>query len=160
MLCKNKRLPTSSYEGKCTLSMTLCEKSRAKAFTNPDMIQAFSAVMVQEAQNHRCVIPIYCFMPDHLHILIKGESDESKPKVAIDRFKGVTSQRFVKNQPNWHWQPGYHDHVVRLGHDWKNQAFYILNNPVRAGLIADPYDYPFTGTFGYDLIELFQDLTS
>ena len=34
---------------------------------------------------------------------------------------------------------------------------YVVNNPVRKGLIADGLDWPHTGSIGFDLKELLID---
>ncbi|AIE86059.1 hypothetical protein OP10G_2691 [Fimbriimonas ginsengisoli Gsoil 348] len=44
------------------------------------------------------------------------------------------------------------------GTTWKRHAFYILQNPIRAGLVADPYEYPFTGSIGYELAQMLLDI--
>jgi len=44
--------------------------------------------------------------------------------------------------------------VIRKSDDWRRQVAYVLKNPVRAGLVEDPFAYPFTGSIGYDLYEL------
>lgn len=43
------------------------------------------------------------------------------------------------------WMPGYHDRALRGEEDALGVARYILWNPVRAGLVADPHDYPYWG---------------
>lgn len=46
------------------------------------------------------------------------------------------------------WQPNFYDHLIRSGEDWREQAWYIALNPVRAGLVSRFADYPFTGSLG------------
>jgi hypothetical protein len=41
------------------------------------------------------------------------------------------------------WQAGYYDHCLRDGEDLLKQARYILENPLRAGIVDRPEAYPF-----------------
>ena len=43
------------------------------------------------------------------------------------------------------WQRGYFDHIVRREEKLGQVAEYILNNPVRAGLVRDWAQYQFSG---------------
>lgn len=52
------------------------------------------------------------------------------------------------------WQAGYFEHVLREDEDTRRVAGYILANPVRAGLVANPEDYPFSGSAVCSLTEL------
>lgn len=96
-------------------------------------------------------------MPDHLHVIIGGNESTSRPKEVMDEFKQTTSQWFVNNKPNIHWQKDFHDHIIRISDDWRNHVNYILRNPVRAGLAEYPLDYPFLGSIGVDLADVLHD---
>jgi putative transposase len=41
------------------------------------------------------------------------------------------------------WQKGYHDHALRDDDDYQFRIRYLINNPVRAGLVQRAQDYPF-----------------
>ncbi len=43
------------------------------------------------------------------------------------------------------WQPGFFDHVIRNEKDLQENLNYIALNAVRAGYVAQPYFYPYTG---------------
>ncbi len=91
--------------------------------------------------------------------MIQGTGQHSRPKQAMDEFKETTGLWLSRNRPDLAWQKDYHDHIVRRSEDWRRHAFYILNNPVRADLAVDPYEYPYTGSIGYDLQEMLADLS-
>lgn len=97
-------------------------------------------------------------MPDHLHVLILGTLEESRPKEAMDLFKGRTGSWLAEHHPGVRWQKNYYDHVIRGKDDWRSHAAYVMLNPVRAGLVGDPFDYPFTGSIGCNLLDVFWDL--
>jgi hypothetical protein len=43
------------------------------------------------------------------------------------------------------WQAESYDHWVRDEREWDRIKAYIENNPVRAGLVANAEDYPWSG---------------
>jgi REP element-mobilizing transposase RayT len=45
------------------------------------------------------------------------------------------------------WQKKFHDHILRERDNAIGVAGYIWMNPVRAGICADPRDYPHSGSF-------------
>lgn len=106
------------------------------------------------ADRYDCAVPMFCFMPDHLHVMLMGLSGRAEPKRAMDSFKLESGIWISKNRPAFHWQRGYYDHVVRRSHDWRRQAAYIFSNPVRAGLVVDPFDYPYSGCIGCPIEEV------
>ena len=52
------------------------------------------------------------------------------------------------------WQDSYYDRVVRAEEDLGGIARYIIENPVRAGLVKSPLEYPFVGSTVWPLKEL------
>ena len=55
------------------------------------------------------------------------------------------------------WQKGYYERVLRDEDASAEIIRYILANPVRSGLVAEPAEYPFWGSGVHtrdDLIEL------
>jgi len=155
---KKHRLPDAAYYGQRTVSITACTEHRKPFLVEPEIFAAMMATLREVTQKYRCLVPVYCFMPDHVHMLVQGRETTSRPKQAVDDFKGISGLWLEVNQPQYEWQEGYYDHILRSDDDWRRQAFYIFQNPVRKGLIIDPYEYPFTGSIGYDLQTLFADL--
>jgi len=104
-----------------------------------------------------CLVGIYCFMPDHLHFILCGQNEGSDAKAACNGFKQFSSRWLLQNHPTHSWQSDYHDHIIRKSDDWRRHVFYVYMNPVRAGLVSRPADYPFTGAIGFDLQDLLID---
>jgi putative transposase len=96
----------------------------------------------------------YCFMPDHVHLLVEGRSERANlchfAKLAKQRSGSTHSRRAGCSL----WQEGYHDRVLRDGEDIRLLARYMLNNPVRAGLVKDPTGYPYLGSDRWTISEL------
>lgn len=51
------------------------------------------------------------------------------------------------------WQKDYYDHIIRRPEDVQKHVRYILDNPVRKGLVDDWKKYPFKGSTLHDFDE-------
>ena len=89
-------------------------------------------------------------MPDHLHLLVIGDSEQSDLREFVRRFKQVTGFAYRREHGGALWQPGYHDRIMRDDEHTEIAARYILANPVRAGLSQTIGEYPFAGSLVYD----------
>jgi hypothetical protein len=49
---------------------------------------------------------------------------------------------------------GYFEHVLRDDEVTQMVGKYVLENPVRAGLVKEPLDYPFSGSLVYQRDQL------
>ena len=56
------------------------------------------------------------------------------------------------------WQDGYYERVLRQEEDAQAFARYIVNNPIRAGLVETPEDYPLIGSDTWTLAELLESV--
>ena len=148
------RLPSFDYRGLCRYSVTICVNARRSVFVRPEIVEPVRTQLQITAAEHRLEIIAYCFMPDHLHILPAGTADEAD----FLRFMRVFKQRSSFHWKRLHgctlWQRGYIERVLRTDEDTLTVARYILDNPVRAGLVRSPEDYPFSGSMVMDLGEL------
>ena len=83
-------------------------------------------------------------MPDHLH-LVAGLKQGSLAQV-MRSLKRQTAKELnlLLGSHGSFWQPQYHDHAVRDDEDLNQVVLYALHNPVRAGLVEDFHDYPYS----------------
>ena len=82
-------------------------------------------------------------MPDHLHLLLKGESAASAFLPFMKLMRQRTALFYRRLTGDRLWQDGYFDRVLRLDDDIQAIVEYMMTNPVRAGLVKNPEDYPF-----------------
>lgn len=93
-------------------------------------------------------------MPDHCHLLLQGESDNSNVLNALKAFKQKSGFYFSANNLLVRWQKDFYDHIVRNDEEVNQQIIYILYNPVRKELVNEWKQYPFKGSMVYNLEEL------
>ena len=111
-----------------------------------DLATARTLVQAMRHQQRSGTVDSLAFviMPDHLHWLLALGDRHSLSQV-IGQTKRYSAQqinrtRGTKGQAIW--QDGFHDHALRKEEDLKEMARYIIANPVRAGLVSRPADYP------------------
>ena len=82
-------------------------------------------------------------MPDHLHFVAELKTDRL-PKL-MHSLKSFTAKQInaVLNRQGTLWQDQYHEHAIRKAENLNEIVLYMLNNPVRAGVVKDFHDYPF-----------------
>ena len=141
---KRIRLPTYAYIGPAAFSITIATAQRAPTFQHRSAVDMCLAALSETAARHSLKVLAYCFMPDHLHLLVEANQGANLIRF-MKAFKQVTSFRYKKQTGRPVWQKGYYDHILRDDEHVLDVAAYILGNPVRQGLAASVGDYPFCG---------------
>ena len=104
---------------------------------------------LQALHQKLCYIYAYSIMPNHLHLLfIPQEQDGKTISLAeiMKMFKGRTARQvnLILNRSGSLWSREYYDHWVRNSREFVNIVEYIRQNPVKAGLVKEPEDWPWT----------------
>ena len=150
------RLPGVSYVGIQRYSLTLCTSERRHWFEDAHVVAEVLQQLMQTAADQRFAVPAYCLMPDHAHLLVEGTTAASDLRRFVSRFKQQTAFTFAAQGGARLWQQGYHDRIPRSDEATLTIVRYILENPVRAGLVARSDGYPYSGSDRYSLEELAQ----
>jgi putative transposase len=147
---RSPRLPSFDYAGFHRYSVTICVLDRCSVFrTHAAVDLVRTPLQITAAQNDFAIVA-YCFMPDHLHLLPEGTSDAADFLHFMRMFKQRSSFRWKQRHGRELWQRSYIERVLRDQEDSFRVARYILENPVRAGLVASPDEYPFSGSLVTD----------
>jgi REP element-mobilizing transposase RayT len=88
-------------------------------------------------------------MPDHVHIIFTPLVDLEAMEVCslaeiMNAIKGASAHKINRalGRRGRVWQPESFDHVVRSSEGLDAKIQYVLENPVRRGLVAEWTDYP------------------
>ncbi|MEO8260809.1 MAG: transposase, partial [Acidobacteriota bacterium] len=149
-----RRLEGVSYIGIQRYFLTTCTAFRRPLFVSADIVDEVLSQIRQSGEQFGLALIAYCFMPDHLHLLVIAGSEDADATAFIKRFKQISGFAYKKTHATSLWQPGYHDRVLRDDQATVAAVRYILENPVRAGLSRDLGEYPFAGSDVYDLAAL------
>ena len=87
-------------------------------------------------------------MPDHVHLILTPQVEPARMRVAPmpEIMNGIksSSAHFTNRQSGVHetiWQEESFDRVLRSSEKLDEKIAYILNNPVRSGMVADWREY-------------------
>ncbi|MBI3037880.1 transposase [bacterium] len=123
----------------------------ALKITPTDVVRHFLNILSSVVNERNCIVPVYCFMPDHQHMILTGTTGDSNILETMAGYKQKTGYWFSKNSPEISWQKDFFDHIIRKETDLQKQVFYILENPVRKGLVSSWEEYPAKGSIGCNL---------
>jgi REP element-mobilizing transposase RayT len=155
------RLERRCYQAFAAVHWTMKVEPPVPGWLTEAFHQDFRTLLLHAGARERLFCPAYCLMPDHLHLMWLGLSVESDQlngmKFLRMYLNRVLAGRLVENrksavdsrpqpQTKWELQPQAHDHVLREEERKQNAfasvCFYILANPVRAGLVKTEIDWP------------------
>jgi len=88
-------------------------------------------------------------MPDHVHLILTPRADQVKREIvsliAIMQAIKSASAHFINKRSGRReiiWQEESFDRIIRSSESLDAKIAYILENPVRQGLVKDWRDYP------------------
>jgi len=82
-----------------------------------------------------------------LNQLLPADEDEETCQFVLasimESLKGWTARRCNEalSRQGQFWQHESYDHVIRNQPEWKRVVNYVVNNPVKAGLVAEWQDW-------------------
>jgi REP element-mobilizing transposase RayT len=85
----------------------------------------------------------WSIMPDHIHLLV--EDEDIIEFVRLFKGRMTTYSRREENQRKL-WQRSFYDHALRQEESVYRVALYIWENPVRANIVDEPYEYEWSGS--------------
>ena len=127
--------------------ITICTSNREKIFWNdvgadiirPENVPLSTAGKIVEqgilqmaSHYENVTVDKYCVMPDHVHLILRIESDmdgrtQFAPTISrvIKQFKGSITKQVGRPI----WQKSFYDHGIRNQQDYDEIWEYIENNP-------------------------------
>ncbi len=110
------KLDPAHYVGR-SAALTIMLMGRQAVLSRPDVVEGLLAKLRDAMEKHECLVPIYCFMPDHLHMIVKAGSDKASPMVAIQKFR-LQSGIWLYNHGYNRWESGDWDDVIGSQEEW------------------------------------------
>jgi len=160
---RRHRLPREFYKGEISVAFTLCLKRdvvSAFSLREPAIVNIFTTILSSVASRAECIVPVYCFMSDHQHLIISGTRSNSDIWKTIVTYKQKTGFWMSANNTKIKWQKDFYDHILEKHEDIAVQVRYILDNPVRKGLVSSWQEYPFKGSIGCNIEDVLNVVTS
>jgi len=144
---RNQRLARELYQDPSRVCyITIRAYRNLRPFVLAPLNKRMVELLREHQERQRCRVFLYCLMPDHLHFLVSPCEDGVSVLDFVDRFKGrTTNESWEFGWKGKLWQARYYDHVVRKDEDLGAIALYVLQNPVRKGLVKSAEDWPWSG---------------
>ena len=125
--------------------VTFCTYERRKVLTSDAMHKAFITFATKAYSDHNIAVGRYVIMPDHVHLFIRGPDD-----FELGHWIGMLKQNLARQiedsgTTSMIWQRGFFDHLLRSDESYAQKWNYVRENPVRAGLVTNADDWPYSG---------------
>ena len=106
-----------------------------------------NALLKGHGENYQLLA--WCIMPNHVHVQIRQGNDTALGKI-VQQWKGSSARlsNTALESKGSIWAKDYFDRVIRDDDHFWNSVTYIHRNPVRAGLVEEPIDWP-SSSLGY-----------
>ena len=118
---------------------------RAPVFVSPDDRQYYLAYWSEAARVHDVAIHAYVLMGNHVHLLLSPSRNDSLPR-AVQAVGRRYVRRFntVHGRTGTLWEGRYRATAVESEQYLFVCMRYIELNPVRAGIVKHPLEYPWS----------------
>ena len=123
--------------------MTVADRQRG--WLTPNFHENFRALLVHAIAKYHVVVPAYCLMPDHLHLIAAGLTSDADQQLWARAIRRALNQLLLPRK----LQKQAYDHVLRTT-ETNGDAFvavirYVCENPVRARLVGTALAWPYSG---------------
>lgn len=121
-------------------------KARPKHFVDRDLASEVIHAIHDLRRKKDVTVYCYCLMPDHLHLLLSPSKKSGSLVGVMREFKSYTTR--VAWSHGWEgrfWARSYYERVMRSERAFRETCRYVLDNPVRAGLVTQGEEYEFLG---------------
>lgn len=147
---RSRRPPRLSEANYCRkgqiVFVTIRAYGRKAPFVRSELNQVVIQTLYEEQKRLDCWVHTYCLMPDHIHFLVSPREEGYSVLKFTNQFKGKTTNRSWRH--GWEgklWWRSYYDRIVRDERHLDAVVKYIMNNPVREGLVGLPSEWPWSG---------------
>jgi REP element-mobilizing transposase RayT len=124
------------------LFVTLCTAHRLPLLANET---AHALIKNAWSNSKHWSVGCYVIMPDHIHFFCSPHDDTAEFKKWMQFWRHDVTKHWPDDSQKPIWQRDYFDRQLRKGDQYHQKWEYVRNNPVRAGLVNIPEDWPFQG---------------
>jgi len=156
------RLTADCYVGFQRYFITICAYQRSRPFLESSNVRLVRLEFLQTAAAESFTVLADCFMPDHMHAIVEACGEQADLRRFVKLAKQRSGFKFVRSRGCRLWQDSYFDRTLRTDEALPDVIRYIIANPVRAGFVERPEQYPHWGSGVYTRDEIleFVGLTS
>ncbi len=144
-----RRLDREYYQADAIVHWSIAMHDRKEGWLTATFLYRFRELMTHTMFRYGLACPIFCLMPDHMHMVWMGLCEGSDQLNAMKHFRTRCDDSLQRI--GFRLQDQAYDHVFkdeeRRDVEFKSVCEYVARNPERAGLAeTDEYaSYGFTG---------------
>jgi len=121
------------------------ERSEARYLGRPEIASLTVQAFFHDSGKLRFYeLHAYVVMANHVHLLITPRVALARITHSLKRFTAREANRILALTGKPFWQDESYDRLVRDNAEFQRIRQYIEQNPVRAGLVATPEEYPWS----------------
>ena len=126
--------------------LTFNTHKRMAILADASVFHSFIDFSQKAHSDHSVSVGRFVIMPDHIHLFVAFPPEGPRLAQWVKALKTVLGKVLLQNGlPKPHWQEGFYDHVLRNSESYSQKWDYVRFNPVRAGLVENPEDWPWQG---------------
>lgn len=138
-------LPPRDWNYRAPLIFLTVAVNGRRPLLNRDAIHQLLRSLWSDARDWK--VGRYVLMPDHVHLFCAPTS--LAPQVSLSSWMAYWKRTSTRSWPfsgeKPIWQKDYWDRQLRSVEHYEGKWNYIVQNPVRAGLVQKPDDWPYQG---------------
>ena len=144
-----RRLSREHYLGNAIVHWSVTTVERKQGWLSAKFLYRFRELRTHSMFRYGLACPIFCLMPDHIHMVWMGLLEESDQLNAMKHFRPNCDESLKRI--GFQLQDQAYDHVLneeeRRETEFRNVCLYVARNPERAGLVESGgyAAYPFVG---------------
>jgi putative transposase len=126
--------------------VTTCTYARRPLLAEDTAVEILTSEWRRNRDLYGWSVGSYVIMPDHVHFFCRSARDAESLSDMMRGWKQWTSKRMRRALTGcFRWQAGFFDHVLRSDESYSRKWAYVRDNPVRARLVEQAQDWPFSG---------------
>jgi REP element-mobilizing transposase RayT len=139
------QLAKLSGTDRCRFFDRQLDKSYGACYLKDPEIAGVVEETILHFENERYDLFAYVIMSNHVHVLLRTIPGFEIGKI-VRSWKTFTARKANKilDRNGEFWARDYFDRYIRDSQHFEKAVWYIHNNPVKAGLVADAMDWAFS----------------
>jgi type I restriction enzyme R subunit/putative DNA methylase len=114
---------------------------------DPRIARCVCAEIESAAEHGHYVLHEYVVMPNHVHMLVFPKIDMSSAMKYLKGRTAALANRILGREGQRFWQAESFDHWCRSVAEMYKIRQYIVMNPVKAGLVKQPHNWPWGSVY-------------
>lgn len=142
-----RNLPHWELKGSTYFITVRVDAKVGKPFKDPSISKEMESILFNEDEK-KYQLHAYVVMPDHLHFIIKPILGTTLAQImrTLKGSSAYTINRLLSRTGKF-WQTENFDHLIRDSIGLREKWEYIKENPVKAKLVVNAEDYPFSSFY-------------